>query len=126
MPFFSHSLGPKGGLRLPGAWGPPVPKRQVREPVDVHGEQDGQPDEVIPPVHPHGVQEELGRQEADEQPQGKAEQGAHGGILSHWPEIARTPGAGGHLRKNEKPPAPPSPTTILNSCPRCRTRLKSI
>jgi hypothetical protein len=87
---FSLPRGPVWGpgCRRPQMAGSPVPKHQVAQPVDVGGQQDRQADEILPALHPHRVQQELGRDEAAEQPQEKAEHSAHGGILSHWPEIA--------------------------------------
>src|SRR4030042_2837669 len=76
------------GCGWPQVAGSPVPKHQVAQPIDVGGQQYRQAYQIWAALHPHGVQQELGREEADEQPQKKAEQGAHGGILSHWPEIA--------------------------------------
>jgi hypothetical protein len=74
----------------------PVPKHQVTEPVDIAQQDDGQAHQVVPALHPDGLEEKASHHEAEEQPQEEAEYRAHA------PHPTQTEGEWQQMRRTEE------------------------
>ncbi len=79
-----------GGRSLGGA---AVPVHQDLKQVNIDDEQGRQAQEVSPAVQVHRLHQELGGQEAAEQPEEKGKQPVHGAILSNRPGNGKGRGA---------------------------------